>query len=77
MAQNKQKDSDVSDSDSKSLPYYNELSEEFHEMHDDALKAFKKISSQKKNILKLEGEILKLQNSLESLKEDHASLVND
>lgn len=46
-------------------------------MHADSLKAFNKISFEKKNILKLKGEVLKLQNAFESLKEDHAFLVND
>lgn len=57
MTWNKHKDFDVSDTDSHSLPFYNELSEAFHKMHDDALKDFNKISSQKKKILKLKGEI--------------------
>lgn len=42
MARHKKKDAEVSDSDTYYLPLCNELSKAFHEMHDDALKAFKK-----------------------------------
>lgn len=46
-------------------------------MNDNALNALKKLSLQKKMILKLKGEILKVKSTLESLKEYHASLAND
>lgn len=42
MERQRQKNTDVSNSDTHSLSSYNELSKVFHEMHDDALKTFKK-----------------------------------
>lgn len=68
---------EVSDSESHYLPSYNELFKAFHEMYDGALNSFKKIASQKKNILKFEEKIFRFKSALESLKEEHASLVSD
>lgn len=66
-----------SDSDSDYNPSYSELQNYLEEMHGDAVKAFKKISAQNKVIFKLEAELLKLWNSFESLKDNHASWVNE
>lgn len=46
-------------------------------MNIESLNEFKIISSQKKNILKPEEEISNLESTLDSLKEEHTSLVND
>lgn len=71
------KNKELSNSDTHCFPFYNELSKTFHNMNDNALNALKKLSLQKKMILKLKGEILKVKSTLESLKEYHASLAND
>lgn len=76
MARHKRIDLEVSDSNTYTLPSYNELSKAFHEMHVEFLNAFNKISSQNKKILALEEQVLKLKRDLQSLKKDHASLVN-
>lgn len=77
MAHHKHKNSEVSDSDSCSIPLYNELSNYFHEIHVETLSDFKKITIEIKIILKLKEEILKHRCVLESLKKDQASLEND
>ena len=51
---------EVSDSYSDSNPSYDELQNALIEMHGDAMNAFKKIDSQKRTVLKLEAEILKI-----------------
>jgi len=51
---------EVSGSDSDSNPSYDELKNALIEMHGDAMNAFKKIGSQKRTVLKLEAEILKI-----------------
>lgn len=44
----KQRNSEVSDSDSHLLPSYNEMSTSFYDMHDDDIISFKKFYSLKK-----------------------------
>jgi len=51
---------EVSDSDSDLNPSYNKLQNVLIEMHGDDINAFKKIGSQKRTILKLEAEIIKI-----------------
>jgi len=46
-------------------------------MHVESLNAFEKLIAQKKTILKLESEISKLKEAFESLREDHALIVNE
>jgi len=70
-----------SDSDSDSYsdfkPTYKDLQDSIYEMHVEYLNAFEKLIAQKKTILKLESEISKLKEALESLKDEHALLVNE
>jgi len=73
-------DSD-SDSDSDSYfnfkPTYKDLQDSIEEMHAESLNAFEKLIAQKKTILKLEAEISKLKEAFESLRDEHALLVNE
>ena len=55
---------------------YGELQNSLAKMRDDLMDVFKRTNTQKKLVLKLEAEPLKLQKYLESLKNDHASIVN-
>jgi len=70
-----------SDSDSDSYsdfkPTYKDLQDFIEEMHAESLNAFDKLISQKKTILKLEAEISKLKEAFESLRDEHALLVNE
>jgi len=70
-----------SDSDSDSYsdfkPAYKDLQDSIKEMHAESLNSFEKLIAQKKTILKLESEISKLKEAFESLRDEHASLVND
>jgi len=70
-----------SDSDSDSYsdfkPTYKDLQDSIEEIHVESLNAFKKIIAQKKTILKLESEIVKLKEAFESLRDEHALLVNE
>jgi hypothetical protein len=47
------------------------------EIHAESLNAFEKLIAQKKIILKLEYEISKHKEAFESLRDEHASLVNE
>ena len=71
-------DSD-SDSDSYSdfKPTYKDLQDSIEEMHAESLNAFEKLIAQKKTILKLESKISKLKEAFESLRDEHALLVNE
>lgn len=75
MSQEK-KNLELSDSNSYFRPSYKELSNDFQEMHVEALNTFKRISSLNKKILKLDEEKLNLKNDLESMNAEHTSLVN-
>jgi len=70
-----------SDSDSDSYsdfkPTYKYLQDSIKEMHAKSLNVFDKLIAQKKTILKLESEISKLKEAFESLRDEHASLVNE
>jgi hypothetical protein len=66
-----------SDSDSYFNPSYNELQNFLIEMHGDALNVFNKIGTKKRVILTLQAKILKVKNDFETLKSEHASLVNE
>ena len=68
-----------SDSDSYSdfKPTYKDLQHFIEEMHAESLNAFEKLIAQKKTILKLESEISKLKEAFESLRDEHALLVNE
>jgi len=70
-----------SDSDSDSYsdfnPTYKDLQDSIEEMHAEALHAFVKLIAQNKTILKLESEISKLKEAFESLRDEHALLVNE
>ena len=46
-------------------------------MHAESLNAFEKLIAQKKTILKLKSEIYKLKEAFESLRDEHALLVNE
>jgi len=46
-------------------------------MHAESLNAFEKLIAQKKTILKLESEVSKLNEEFESLRDEHALLVNE
>jgi predicted nuclease with TOPRIM domain len=69
-------DSD-SDSYSNFKPTYKDLQDSIEEMHVESLNAFEKLMAQKKTILKLESEISKLKEAFESLRDEHALLVNE
>jgi Txe/YoeB family toxin of Txe-Axe toxin-antitoxin module len=78
----KHKQHEVSDSDNQ--PSYDELQNAFNEMYGEALDTFRKLSRQKKMNAKLEEEIAKLKNdnmkitsAFESLKEEHALILNE
>jgi len=73
----KKKPLEVSDSDFDFNHSYNELQNVLVEMHGDVMNAFKKIGSQKRIILKLEAEILKIKKDFELFKKEHASLKNE
>lgn len=76
MTHKKSGHSEVYSFDPEVKPSYKKLSKAFSEMHADALDAFNKISLQIKLISKLENKINDLNNALDSLKEEHASLVD-
>jgi len=69
-----------SNSDSDSYfdfkPTYKDLQDSIEEMHAENLNAFEKLIAQKKTILKLESEISRLVEAFESLRDEHALLVN-
>jgi len=69
-------DSDF-DSYSNFKPTYDDLQDSIEEMHAESLNAFEKLIAQKKTILKLESEISKLKEAFESLRDEHALLVNE
>ena len=46
-------------------------------MHGDAMNAFKTIGTQKRTILKLEAEIIKMRKDFENFKNEHASLKKE
>jgi len=71
----KRKPFEVSDLDSDFNPYYNELQNFLIEMHGDAMNAFKKTSSQKRTILKLEVGNLKTKEDFEFLTKSHLMLM--
>jgi len=64
---------EVTYSDSESNPSYEELQMALIDMHSDEMKTFKKLSSQKKIIFKLDEELSQLKNYFECLKNKHAS----
>jgi len=70
-----------SDSDSDSYsdfkPTYKDLQDSIEEIHAESLNAFEKLIAQKKTILKLEYKISKLKIAFESLRDEHALLVNE
>ena len=65
------------DSYSEFKPTYKDLQDSIDEMHVESLNAFEKLIAQKKTILKLESEISKLKETFESLRDEHALLVNE
>jgi len=81
MGQMKKAKNEVISSDSDSYsnfkPTYKDLQDSIKEMHAESLNAFEKLMPQKKTILKLETEISKLQETFESLRDEHALLVNE
>jgi len=83
MGQTKKSKNEVifSDSDSGSYsdfkPTYKDLQDSIEEMHAESLNAFEKLIAQKKTILKLEFGISKLLEAFESLRDEHALLVNE
>jgi len=56
---------------------YKDLQDYIEEMHAESLNAFEKLIAQKKTILKLKSEIYKLKEAFESLRDEHALLVNE
>jgi len=76
MGQRK-KSIEVSDRKSKLNPSYDELQNVLLEMHGDPMNAFKTIGTQKRTILKLEAEIIKMRKDFENLKNEHASLKKE
>lgn len=77
MVHKKSEDFEVYTFNPKVKPSYKKLSKDFSEMHAYALSVFKKISLQIKLISKLEKEINDLNSSLDSLKGEHAYLVDE
>ncbi|AES75720.1 hypothetical protein MTR_6g055580 [Medicago truncatula] len=65
------------DSYSNFKPNYKDLQDSIKEMHAESLNAFEKLMAQKKTILKLETKISKLKEAFESLRDEHALLVNE
>jgi len=66
-----------SDSYSNFKPTYKDLQDSIEEMHVESLNVFEKLIAQKKTILKLESKISKLKEAFESLRDEHALLVNE
>jgi len=66
-----------SDSYSDFKPTYKDFQDSIEEMHVESLNPFEKLISQKKTISKLESEISKLKEAFESLRDEHALLVNE
>lgn len=77
MACKKGETSKVYNSDSDNRYSYSELSKAFNDMYVDSVKVFIEIYLQKEIILNLEEEIKHLNRALESLKEEHTSLMNE
>lgn len=77
MAHNNYKNLEVYDSDSEFKPSYKQFPKAFRKMHEDTLDTFKKVYLQRKHISKLEKEVCDLNNTLDSLKEEHASLIKE
>jgi len=67
----------VSDLHSDFNPSYDELQNVLEEMHEYAMKDFKTIGTQKRTILKLEAEIVKIKKDFENFKSEHASLKKE
>lgn len=76
MAYNKSEDSELYTFYPKVKPYCKQFSKAFSEMHAD-VDDFKKIYLQRKLISKIENEINDLNSALDSLKEEHVSLINE
>ena len=58
-------------------PSYDELQNIFVEMHDNAMKSFKTIGTERKTILKLEAEVMKIKKDFENFKNEYASMKKE
>lgn len=77
MEHKKSEDSEVYTFYPEVKPSYKQLLKAFSEIYAEALDSFKKISLRRKHISKFKKDINDLNSSLDSLKEEYSSLIDD